>query len=68
MANIPGSQPKIKYCPTCKGNLKNVPREDMVSQGYIRKDGSVSPDTHTYDCSECGIRFEINQQRKTQSE
>jgi len=63
MANISGPQPDIKYCPACKGNLKNVPRSEMTSQGYTRKDGTVSPHTHTYDCLQCGIRFEINQQR-----
>ena len=63
MANKPGPQPDVKYCPACKGELKNVPREKMTSKGYVRSDGTVSPDTHTYDCLECGIRFEINQQR-----
>ena len=63
MANISGPQPDIKHCPACKGNLKNVPRNEMTSQGYIRKSGTVSPHTHTYICLQCGIKFEINQQR-----
>jgi len=63
MANIPGPQPDVKYCPACKANLKNVPRSHMTSRGYVRVDGTVSPDTHTYVCTECGIKFEINQQR-----
>ena len=26
MANIPGVQPDIKYCPACKEELRNIPR------------------------------------------
>jgi len=63
MANISGPQPDVKYCPACKANLKNVPRSQMTSRGYVRVDGTVSPATHTYVCTECGIKFEINQQR-----
>jgi len=63
MANKPGPQLDVKYCPACKGNLKNVPCDEMTSSGYIKKDGTVSPDTHTYTCTKCGIKFEINQQR-----
>ena len=35
----------------------------MTSAGYKRKDGTVAKYTHTYECRECGTRFEINQQR-----
>ena len=63
MANIPGQQPDIKYCPKCKAMLKNVPREEMTSRGYTRTDGTISPYTHTYICTKCHIKFEINQQR-----
>lgn len=63
MANKPGPQPDIKYCPVCKGDLENVPRSKMKSSGYIRRNGTVSEHTHTYECSECHIRFEINQDR-----
>lgn len=63
MANIPGPQFDVKYCPACKGNLKNVLRAEMTPSGYVRKDGTVSPDTHTYVCTKCDIKFEINQQR-----
>lgn len=63
MANIPGPQPDIKYCPICKMNMRNVPRSQMRSKGYVRKDGSVSEHTHTYECLECKNRFEINQDR-----
>lgn len=63
MANRTGPQPDIKYCPICKGGLQNIPRDKMKSKGYIRKDGTVSEHTHTYDCSICGKRFEINQDR-----
>lgn len=63
MANVSGPQRDVKYCPACKGNLQNVPRSEMISQGHIRKDGTVAPFTHTYNCLQCGIRFEINQQR-----
>ena len=63
MANLPGPQPDVKYCPTCKADLRNVPRGEMVSRGYVRRDGSVAEDTHTYECTSCQIRFEINQDR-----
>lgn len=63
MANLPGPQPDIRYCPICKGNLENVPKDRMKSKGYIRKDGSTSEHTHTYDCKSCNTRFEINQDR-----
>jgi len=63
MANKPGLQPDIKYCPICKGDLRNIPRNEMKSKGYIRKDGTVAEHTHTYECLECSNRFEINQDR-----
>lgn len=63
MANIPGPQPDVKYCPSCRGELVNVPRSRMKSKGYTRTDGSVSEHTHTYECHECNNRFEINQDR-----
>ena len=63
MANLPGPQPDIKFCPVCKSNLRNVPRSKMKSRGYVRKDGTVSEDTHTYECTSCKNRFEINQDR-----
>ncbi len=63
MTNITGPQPDIKYCPICKGELRNVPRSEMQSPGYTRADGTVAPDTHTYECKSCKNRFEINQAR-----
>ena len=48
MANLPGPQPDIKYCPVCKSDLVNVHRNKMKSRGYVRKDGTVSERTHTY--------------------
>lgn len=63
MANKTGAQPDVKFCPKCKGELRNVPRSEMKSKGYIRKDGSISESTHTYECQVCGTRFEINQDR-----
>lgn len=63
MANKPGPQPGIKYCPVCKSDLVNVSRSKMKSRGYVRKDGTVSEHTHTYDCGKCNNRFEINQDR-----
>ena len=63
MANVPGPQPDIKYCPVCKSSLVNVPRESMISRGYKRRDGTVSEHTHTYACRNCKNRFEINQGR-----
>lgn len=44
MANISGPQPDVKYCPACKGHLQNVPRSEMISQGYKRKDGTAFND------------------------
>jgi len=63
MANIPGPQPDIKYCPICKSGMRNIPRSEMRSSGYVRKDGTVSEYTHTYECQKCKTRFEINQDR-----
>lgn len=63
MANKTGVQPDIKFCPKCKGELRNIPRSEMKSKGYIRKDGSISQYTHTYECPICRTRFEINQDR-----
>jgi len=63
MANLPGSQPDIKFCQICKGDVENVPRSEMRSKGYTRKDGTVSEHTHTYECVSCRTRFEINQDR-----
>lgn len=62
MANKPGIQPDIHFCPVCKGDLRNVPRSEMKSS-YKRKDGSVAEFTHTYECPKCNNRFEINQYR-----
>jgi uncharacterized protein with PIN domain len=64
MANVPGPQPDVLYCPCCKGDLRNVPRAEMKSRGYVKQDGTVSEHTHTYECSKCGTRFEINQDRE----
>jgi uncharacterized protein with PIN domain len=61
MANLPGPQPAIKYCPKCKGDVENVPHNKMRSNGYRRRDGTVSEHTHTYECKSCNMRFEINQ-------
>jgi len=63
MVNMSGEQPNIKCCPIYKGNLENVPRSKMKSKGYIKKNGTVSQYTHTYDCLACKNRFEINQDR-----
>ncbi len=63
MANLPGPQPDIQYCPICRSNLRNVPRNEMRSRRYVRRDGTVSEHTHTYDCTSCNTRFEINQDR-----
>jgi YgiT-type zinc finger domain-containing protein len=62
MANVPGPQPDIKYCPFCRADLTNVPREQM-RYNYKRKDGTISEDTHSYVCSKCGKKYEINQDR-----
>ncbi len=63
MANIPGLQPDINYCPICKADMRNVPRHEMKSRAYRRRDGTVSEHTHTYECLDCKTRFEINQDR-----
>ena len=61
MANTSGPQPYVKFCTRCRGELKNIPRSEMKSKGYVRKDGTVSEYTHTYECLGCATRFEINQ-------
>ena len=33
----------------------------MKSKGYVRRDGTVIEDTHTYDCLSYKNRFEITQ-------
>jgi uncharacterized protein with PIN domain len=63
MANLPGPQPDVNYCPACKTTIHNVPRHEMKSRGYVRKGGIVSEHTHTYECPSCKRRFEINQDR-----
>lgn len=63
MANKPGPQPDVQFCPACKASVRNVPRAEMRSKGYLRRDGSVAPDTHTYECTSCSRTFEINQDR-----
>lgn len=63
MANISGPQPDVIYCPACKGDLVNIPRDQMQSPGHTRADGTVALDTHTYQCAVCQRRFEINQAR-----
>jgi len=63
MANLTGTQPDVKFCPRCQSELRNIPRDEMPSKGYKRKDGTVSPDTHTYECRNCKHRFEINQEQ-----
>ena len=63
MANLPGIQPDVQYCPYCKSLLRNIPRSEMKSTGYVRRNGTVSEHTHTYECRECNRIFEINQDR-----
>ena len=63
MANKPGMQLDVKFCPKCRSELRNILRCEMKSKGYVRKDGAVSENTHTYECLSCGTRFEINQDR-----
>ncbi len=63
MANVSGPQPDVKFCPACKGDLRNLVRSEMRSKGYKRSDGTVSPDTHSYECRTCKHRFEINQEQ-----
>lgn len=66
MANISGDQPDLDngHCPRaqCNGQLRNVPRHEMRSRGYIPPGQTeAAPETHTYECKTCGTRFEINQ-------
>jgi uncharacterized protein with PIN domain len=58
MANKPGPQPDIRYCPICKEGLRNVPPHEMKSKAQ-------GTHTHTYECTSerCRVRFEINQHR-----
>lgn len=62
MANVPGAQPDIQYCPVCKEQLRNIPINEMKTR-RVRPDGSVPTHTHSYECRHCGNRFEINQDR-----
>jgi hypothetical protein len=65
MANIPGPQPDIRYCPVCKAELRNLAIHELKSRGRTRPDGSVPTHTHSYLCTSktCSNRFEINQDR-----
>lgn len=63
MANKPGPQPDVQFCPACRAAVRNVPREEMKSKGYVRRDGTAAEDTHTYHCIACERTFEINQDR-----
>jgi len=63
MANLTGPQPDVQFCPRCKGELRNLARSEMRSKGHKRSDGTVAPDTHTYECRNCKHRFEINQEQ-----
>jgi hypothetical protein len=69
MANIPGEQPDVRFCPKCRAELRKVPRNEMRSSGYKRKNGDIAPETHTYECtaSACKTRFEINEDRVADS-
>jgi len=62
MSNKSGPQEDVKYCPTCKADLRNVPRNEMKTSSR-RIDGTIPPHTHTYVCTQCGNKFEINQDR-----
>ncbi len=65
MIGVSGPQPDVQYCPKCGQPLRNVPRTEMKSRGYVRRDGTVSPYTRTYECLSalCGERFQISQYR-----
>jgi uncharacterized protein with PIN domain len=65
MANLPGPQPNVQFCPRCKEPLRNVPRNKMRSRAYTRRDGTQAEHTHTYECvaADCRTRFEINEER-----
>ena len=62
MPNLSGPQDDVKYCPACKADLTNVPRDKMKSS-VKNREGSTPAFTHTYICKECGKKFEINQDR-----
>lgn len=57
------SQPQldVQFCPKCGQPLRNLPRSEMKSRGYVRRDGTVAPFTRTYECLSalCGERFQI---------
>jgi hypothetical protein len=63
MTKTPNPEIDIKYCPFCRESIYNVPRHAMKSRGYIRKDGSISEFTNTYDCMTCKRRFDIKPRR-----
>lgn len=62
MANVSGLQKAVKYCPACKSDLYNVPRDKMKTR-VINRGGTVPQYTHTYVCTQCHEKFEINQDR-----
>ena len=62
MANISGPQKDVKYCPACKADLFNIPRDKMKTR-VINRYGDVPLFTHTYICLQCKKKFEINQDR-----
>jgi len=62
MANVRGRQPDVRFCPACRADLRNVPRSEMPPRRH--PDGRlVTEPTHTYECTACRRRFEINQDR-----
>jgi uncharacterized protein with PIN domain len=62
MANISGPQRDVRYCPACRAGLINVPRDKMKTR-VVNRSGDVPLSTHTYVCSQCKKKFEINEDR-----
>ena len=57
-------RPKIKFCPSCKGDLINVPKDEMKSSRDTETDRTASLNIHIYACHICDLRFEVNQDYK----
>lgn len=49
----PGPQPRVKYCPNCKGDIHPIPTNKKKNA-----------ESHAYLCDVCDWVFEINELRR----
>ncbi len=45
-----GPQPRVKYCPNCKGDIRPVSSHNKKAD-----------EAHSYQCDVCNLIFEINE-------